>query len=197
MSKRLIYGLLDPRTTEIRYIGKSTYGLERPKRHQRRSILKRDHKSNWLRQLFDAGLTCDIIVLERLREDQDINEREISWIAYGKSLGWRLTNLTVGGDGSAGYTLSDERKDRIGAVHRGKTVSVETREKISAGMGTQVVDITTETTYRSIQEAAKAIGGHVSCVCRVLKGVQRQTKGHIFRYAGPSTSTADAAFLSA
>lgn len=197
MKRRLIYGLLDPRTNEVRYVGKSTYGLERPKKHQRKSILKRDHKSNWLRQLFDVGLTCLIVVLEELHDGQDINERETSWIAYGRSLGWNLTNLTIGGDGSSGYRLSEEQKEKIGAAHRGKIVSPATRQKIGAGMGTPIIDDTTRITYYSIQEAARAIGGHVSCVCRVLKGTQKQTKGHVFQYASSSTSTADTAFLSA
>jgi hypothetical protein len=134
MSKRLIYGLLDPRTNEIRYIGKSTYGLERPKKHQRHSILKRDHKSNWLRQLFDAGLTCEIVVLEELSDAHDINEREISWIAYAKTLGWRLTNLTAGGDGASGLVVTVEHRKKISDATRGKQVSQESRTRISAGL---------------------------------------------------------------
>lgn len=33
MSRFLIYGLVDPRTNEVRYVGRSSSGLVRPKHH--------------------------------------------------------------------------------------------------------------------------------------------------------------------
>lgn len=63
-SQFLIYGLLDPRTGLLRYIGKSTCGLRRPRMH--RSVPKKEgkHKTNWLLQLQREGLEPEIVVLE-------------------------------------------------------------------------------------------------------------------------------------
>lgn len=102
-SKHLIYGLRDPRDGAIRYVGKSTSGMRRPRQHSKRASSERTHKSAWIRQLRDLGLEYEIVVLEQLGSEcskDTINAREIFWIALGReSLGERLTNITAGGDG--------------------------------------------------------------------------------------------------
>lgn len=57
MRSKLIYGLVDPRTSELRYIGRSSSGLTRPKQHTAPAALAKDvaRKGNWLRQLVRAG----------------------------------------------------------------------------------------------------------------------------------------------
>lgn len=95
-----VYGLIDPRTHEIRYIGKSSTGLRRPAQHRLPGVLRRDasYKGNWLRQLAASGLTYEVVVLEATTQT-DLAVVECFWISQGRGLGWRLTNLTGGGKG--------------------------------------------------------------------------------------------------
>jgi len=53
MTDSFIYGLIDPRTREVRYIGKSARGMQRPLEHSKPCYLRRDrtHKANWIREL--------------------------------------------------------------------------------------------------------------------------------------------------
>lgn len=58
-------------------------------------------------------------------------EKEIEWISYHRSndraFGY---NISSGGESGNGHTLSDEARARIGALHRGKHLSAEHREKL-------------------------------------------------------------------
>jgi hypothetical protein len=65
-SPYLIYALVDPRTKVIRYVGKSTSGLKRPKRHLQPWILEKEKQTRrvkWIKSLLSAGVTPEIEVL--------------------------------------------------------------------------------------------------------------------------------------
>lgn len=133
MDECLIYGLADPRTGQIRYVGKSSSGLKRPQAHAKPSELKgRTHKVRWIRELQAEGLTYGVQVLS-VCEPDDLDDAEIFCIAYGRHQGWPLTNATDGGDGqSRGYVPSPEACAKLSAAGRGRSFSAETRAKISA-----------------------------------------------------------------
>src|SRR5271165_1208039 len=96
----LIYGLADPTTDEIRYVGKSCKGLERPAEHTNPGNLKRKSKKNsWIINLKRKGLKPKIIVLEECSSGDVLNEREIFWIKQYRDNGAKLTNGTDGGTG--------------------------------------------------------------------------------------------------
>lgn len=96
-SPNIIYGLMDPRTLLIRYIGKSTSYLSRPKQHRFKSSLKKEnYKNNWLNELFDAGFDYTIVVLESCVDVAALFDLETWWINYGIMSNWPLTNLTLG-----------------------------------------------------------------------------------------------------
>lgn len=118
----LIYGLIDPRTLLIRYIGKSVNGLYRPRCHKSSAHLKeKTYKNNWIKQLIYEGLSYDIVVLEDTSREE-IVQAERWWIAYGRALGWPLTNLTDGGEGPLGRKISEEQRARLcGPDNPGKT----------------------------------------------------------------------------
>src|SRR5271166_3360522 len=97
--KNLIYGLIDPRDGQLRYIGLSSSGMSRPKDHGKESRLKRNktRTGNWIKSLQSQGLTYEIEVLEEYPNDishKDLEEAEIWNIAYYKSLGCELYNHT-------------------------------------------------------------------------------------------------------
>lgn len=115
-----IYGLIDPRTKLVRYVGLSTTGIKRPQQH--RSAQQRDpklYKSRWISELERCGLTFELVVLEITRENWDeVCAAEKWWIAYGRASGWPLTNLTDGGDGVKGLKKSDECRERMREISR-------------------------------------------------------------------------------
>lgn len=128
----LIYGLKDPRTDEIRYIGKSSKGLLRPESHRKPSKLAMDdtHKARWIKELHALGLMYVVEVLEYVKEHRLLNDAERYWIREARTHGWCLTNLTDGGDGtSVGAKFSAEHRARISAANKGQRWTPEQRER--------------------------------------------------------------------
>lgn len=114
-SKFLVYALVDPRTDAVRYIGKSSWGMQRPKTHLKPSVINRskNYKNSWLKSLGALGLVARIRILEEFDSGVDLSDAECFWIAQGWGLGWPLTNLTKGGDGAPGCVFSAERRRRV------------------------------------------------------------------------------------
>lgn len=131
----IIYGLRDPRTGELRYIGKSTTGLTRPKKHLLAVRLEDGtHLSNWRKSLHRIGLLdqIEITVLEETT-GSELGDREIWWIAQAKIAGADLVNGTDGGEGMLGrkgWRHSEESKERMRLARLGKKASEETRAKM-------------------------------------------------------------------
>lgn len=130
MNKYLIYALSDPRTNEIRYIGRSSNGLSRPKRHSMPYNLlnERNHCRNWVKALVDLNIEPDIDIVEEVPQDcKDINawlnESEQFYISYFRYIGANLVNQADGGLGVIGYKMSDETKKKLSKVKSGKSLS--------------------------------------------------------------------------
>ena len=112
-----IYVLIDPRTEEIRYIGKTANPRQRYDAHvapggsQRRNT----RKNNWLKNLRNAKLAPKMVLIDEV-DETEWQERERWWIAYGWSRGWLLTNHTDGGFGGSfkGCTLVRNTKGKSG-----------------------------------------------------------------------------------
>jgi hypothetical protein len=135
----LIYGLRDPRSFEIRYVGRSTSGLIRPRAH--RSAANREHtrKACWIKSLQKVGLNYEVVILETVDSASALNEAEIKWISVGRNaIGARFTNATAGGDGRVASFASEETKAKMRASSRGRlglgTNSLETRLRIAAAL---------------------------------------------------------------
>src|ERR1700760_3643347 len=130
MSTRfIIYGLVDQRTDEVRYIGKSTKGLQRPAEHGTPCRLKTEcsHKANWIRSLHAAGLMYGVRVLGSFVNGDKIADSERWAIAYARSVGWPLTNLTDGGDGNVGWCPTPATRAKIGIAQKGRKHTAEHR----------------------------------------------------------------------
>lgn len=120
----IIYALIDPRTDEVRYIGKSTIGLRRPNQHMKAySLIGNTHKNNWIKSLQLISLNPVIDILEVHTNKVDLNEAECFYISYLKSIGCNLTNVTNGGEGTEGYTHKEATVETIRrkALERGPT----------------------------------------------------------------------------
>lgn len=127
--KYFVYGLIDPRTSLIRYVGKSETGLARPGQHRTPSSLRDEtYKNHWLRELFALTLDYQIVILQASSIDA-VCDDECWWIFYGRVSGWPLTNATDGGDGTRGRVYSQETRAKIGASSRGRVWSNESRRR--------------------------------------------------------------------
>lgn len=99
----LIYGLADPMSDEVRYIGKSCSGLKRPKAHVARAARSANtHAARWVRQVLARGQRPTVRVLDVADCAADLEAIERGWIAQARECGWRLTNITAGGTGGRG-----------------------------------------------------------------------------------------------
>lgn len=127
-AKRIIYGLVDPRCGSVRYVGKSTRGLKRPKEHK--CDRTRTKRGAWVRKLNRLGLEYGIVVLES--EPEDLNQAEKWWIEAARAAhGDLVTNLSVGGEGVEGLRCSAKTRAKLSAVRKGKKHTPETRAKMS------------------------------------------------------------------
>jgi group I intron endonuclease len=120
-----LYQLRDPRTNEIRYVGKTVNLKERWRRHIRDAKQGKTslHRSAWIKQLLDLGFKPILEEIEIVTQSE-WQERERYWIKEYRSRGYDLTNVCDGGVETPSYR---------GEEHPcfGKPLSDETKAKIS------------------------------------------------------------------
>lgn len=122
-----IYGLVDPRTNRIRYIGKADNPQRRLTNHladARRGVVS--VRCRWLRKLMKLGLVPTVEILEEVPVDR-WDEAERWWIAR-LSLSHDLTNGTHGGDGGGMVAGSDAAR-RHGDAIRGRALPATAGER--------------------------------------------------------------------
>lgn len=90
-----IYALIDPRTNEVKYIGKANNSLKRLESHLRDYKRRNYPVYIWMRELSEIGLKPKIEVL-MVTNDWVSDERLI--IQHYKSIGCELLNVAKGGD---------------------------------------------------------------------------------------------------
>jgi group I intron endonuclease len=126
---RYIYGLVDPESNQVRYIGKSIKPMQRLQNHM--NDKSKCHRANWLQSLKAKGLKPELVIFEMIEgsDDWSWQESEKYWIKRGKSLGWPLTNNTDGGDGVV--NLPPETKEKMRKTWLGRKHKPETLIKLS------------------------------------------------------------------
>ncbi len=128
-----VYGLCDPRTQELRYVGITNRVVDRHREHIRQAERGNTHLDRWIKQLLDAGLSPERFIIEEIDESGRV-ESECFWIAYFKSIGCRLTNITSGGEGLIGFSHSEESKKKMSeSAKRKPPMTDETRKLIADG----------------------------------------------------------------
>lgn len=112
-----IYALLDPRSQEVRYVGKATHPRRRLSHHlSPRALNLRTLRSSWLKQLLALGLRPELEILEVVPAGEWV-AAERRWIAHYRGLGARLTNMTDGGEGME--NPPQETRDKLRAAALG------------------------------------------------------------------------------
>lgn len=110
--KYKIYTLENPITNEIRYVGMTQKSLsERLSSHKSSVKTKTSHVANWIKSLLNENLIPVIKLLDETNTLEKCKELEIYWISQFKSWGFNLTNLSTGGESSAGKKLSKKQVD--------------------------------------------------------------------------------------
>lgn len=105
-----IYGLIDPRDDELRYIGKANDVDSRLKDHIKAAKANKSRKiARWIRGLLSKDLVPNLILLAPTSEaDWRNDERE--WIQAMRLAGFNLLNMTDGGDGVSGEAAREAGK---------------------------------------------------------------------------------------
>lgn len=186
----VIYGLVDPRDGQVRYVGKTVEPQQRLYMHLWYATSGRTdtHRDRWLRVLLAAGAEPVMRVLEEVPLGVSWEERERSWIAALPD----LTNTARGGEG-VDVPRTPEWSARIGLAHRGKVVSCETRRLLrERNSYTHATHCARGHVYDEANTGFTPDGHRVCRICareyrrewrrlRGLKGRQRQVcrRGHL------------------
>jgi hypothetical protein len=164
MDKVFIYGLVDPRTNLIRYIGWTPNAKIRYGKHINESKRETNHKANWIKQLLSLNLKPALIILDEVSVE-DWSLAESAWILYGLEQDWPLTNMTLGGEGTLGCIPSRETRNKMRESGKKKIFSDEHRENMRrAGLG----KILSKEARRKVSEAMKGENNHQAALTEQL-----------------------------
>jgi hypothetical protein len=148
MNCTFIYGLSDPRTGEIRYVGKADDPKRRLDNHLSCALRIKSpshtYSANWIRLLSRESLKPTMVILEWVPA-VEWEHWEQWWIDFFSGCGCRLVNTCEGGLGGNGVQhkgkkRSPETCQRISAARKGRTFgprgpfSEEAREAIRQGL---------------------------------------------------------------
>jgi group I intron endonuclease len=119
-----IYGLVDPITNELRYIGKSINPKVRLRKHISERSIHDSYKDRWLRKIINLGVKPELIIIDEVLIT-NWQFWESHYIGYYKSLGCKLTNGTNGGDeppSTKGRKHTAEAKLKMSNTKKGKPI---------------------------------------------------------------------------
>ncbi len=158
--KHIIYAFIDDKKKPF-YIGR-TYNLSKRKKEHLYEVTKGNTlpKYNKLRKLLNMNLKFDelIYVLEDNIDPEQIEQKEIYYIAKLRQDGYNLKNLTDGGEGAintipglaeklkkihTGTKRSEETKKRMSDARKGIKFSDEHKKNLSASRKKRVTTIET------------------------------------------------------
>lgn len=130
MDSAYIYILEDPRTGEIRYVGKAFNLKQRLGDHIGNRYRGTCKNKSWIISLVKSGVAPVIRELEFLQnvEPETWEEAESFWIETLRFYGCKLNNMTTGGD--SGKRMSPEAIQKRVAQMKGKNHTEEHKEKI-------------------------------------------------------------------
>lgn len=139
-----IYTLSSTRDPEdIRYVGKTKQTLQRRLSQHltdaKKSFklgIKRNYNYNWIMHELNEGYKILIIELDSVefKDGEDWKWLEQYWISQMKIWGFKLTNLTDGGDGNQNQHFTKESIELRASKIRGIPRDEETKRKISEGL---------------------------------------------------------------
>lgn len=119
MSTWVIYGLFDPLTESLRYVGATSNHVKRFASHLKDSRRRKTRVGIWVHDLIQSDCLPVIGVLEET-SNTEWQAAEKRWIAALKDDGVDLLNSTDGGRGCPGIKFSDEALKKMSEARLGK-----------------------------------------------------------------------------
>ena len=215
-----IYTLSDARDPDnIRYVGKTVQTLKKrlsghihDAKTAKMSNYCYNHNWNWIAKVLSEGSNVIIEEVDSLEinDFEDWKWLEKYWISQFKTWGFKLTNLTDGGDGNQGQKFSaesiakraaalrgrprdEETRKRISESHKGRAKSEEhkahVKESMVAKLDIPIVQLDRNTRelireYPSITEAAMALGKSKANIAKCCKHLEHYNTayGYIWMY---------------
>ena len=183
-----IYLLKDPVTQEIRYVGQTYKILKyRLNEHLQDSKRKKFRNVNWIKSLLKKDLKPIIELIEECSLD-NVDEREIYWISYFRSINSKLNNHDDGGRfQKRKFKHSEEFKSKIGKFMKNFKKSKEHVRKIAINFMFPVSQYTIEgqfiNSYESIREASKQTGINRKGIALVCKNLQKKAGKYVWKYS--------------
>lgn len=189
-----IYTLKDPITNEVRYIGKTKRKLvDRMYSHTSNYKLEKEksYKNSWIKSLKNKNLKPIIEELD-LVEENNWEFWEQFYINLFRSWGFKLTNMTKGGEGSSGgkgclgYKHTEEAKKRI-SIANSKPKSKEWIQNAAKGKYKPISQYDLQNNYirdwESTTTAAIALGdiNKKKNISSCLKGKKKSAYGYIWK----------------
>lgn len=126
------YILSDPRNGLPFYVGKGQGRRIEHHFREARTTQKNSYKLQKIRKIESLGLSVIVSKVEEDVSDAEAQDLEKLIIAEARAKGIKLTNMTDGGDGSAGYKHHPESLAKIAASQRGVPKPDSQKEKLSA-----------------------------------------------------------------
>lgn len=158
-----IYTLSSTRDiNNIRYVGKTKQTLKRrlsqhiidARRCYKNGYFK-NYNYNWIMQEVNSGYNIIISEIDciEINQSEDWTWLEKYWISQIKTWGFRICNLTDGGDGNQNQVFSRESIEKRASKIRGIPRDEDTRKKISASLtGIKKSEETKKKVSNSIKE---------------------------------------------
>lgn len=145
----------------VRYVGKTSHSLAARLSGHLREARKgaRHHRGTWIRSLVKP---LEIVFIDEVTGDGCAEE--IRLISDLLTLGVRLVNGTVGGDGAMGHkhspetrakipaALTPERREKIAAGQRGRKASESLRRKLSKAHVGKTMSLETKAKMSAVQK---------------------------------------------
>lgn len=152
LQKNMIYGIIDPRSGAVCYVGKTIIGKERWRIHCN-SLGRNEHFNPRLQYLFNLikeTQKLQFFIIETGLAEEFIDVREVYWIEKYRAEGIDLFNMTDGGDGRLHYRHKEESKLKISAAKKGKKYK-PMRPEVKKNMARKL----SEEARRNIGEASR------------------------------------------
>jgi hypothetical protein len=141
MGKHSVYKLIDGRTNEVKYVGKTSNGINlRRKAHISTRKENGSPLQKWLYEIYGAGLQyLQIVLVANAREARSLNKKEAFYIKrYSKQ--FKLLNQAIpgqphnsgrkpitGGEKKVALTIFPKRKDilKCGGTEKAKEIALQ------------------------------------------------------------------------
>jgi hypothetical protein len=162
MMNSYVYTLVDPRSSLPFYVGKGSG--ERCNAHiveAKYYVKRKSLKLNKIRKLMRLGMEPIVVKVEENVSDKQALDLECLLIAEMRDLGFALTNMTDGGDGAQGYKHTEDHKQKMSELQKGRVFSEETKQRMRKPKSEQgrknIAEARLSTDYRPSEETKKKI----------------------------------------